>query len=421
MNRVLIITYYWPPAGGAGVQRWLKFSRYLPLFGVEPFILTVDPDYAVYPAIDHSLEKDIPAGTRVFRTRAINWFRLHGRNKSKVPSAGFATSLDNSLRGKITRFARGNFFIPDPRRGWNSFAFDMASRLIRDEGISAVITTSPPHSSHLIGLRLRKRFPSIRWIADLRDPWTGIYYYNLFYPTLLARMIDSYYEREVLEKADIIMTVGHTLGEHFKLKAPGIDNKIKIIHNGFDESDFDNVKIENPDRFTISYTGTLSGSYPLEGFASAVKKVIDKGNDLLLKFTGIIASENREYLVSTLGEENLRFLPYADHATVISQVMSSSLLLLVIPKHPDNRSTLSGKLFEYLASGKPVLCIGPVDGDAAGVLEKSGCGKCFDYNDTPGIADFISRALGNPDGNRPPVSLAFSRKNLAGEIASLIS
>jgi glycosyltransferase involved in cell wall biosynthesis len=420
MNKVLVVTYYWPPSGGAGVQRWLKFSKYLPQSGWEPVILTVDPQYAAYPALDPSLERDVPEKTKVYRTKATDWFRFYGSDKTKVPSAGFATNKDDSPKGKFSRFIRGNFFIPDPRRGWNKHAFRKASRLIRDEGIKHIITTSPPHSTQLIGLKLKKQFPEIKWIADLRDPWTDIYYYDLFYPTFISRKIDLNYERSVLEKADIITTVGPSLGKYFESKTPGTGEKIRIIHNGYDESDFENVTASIPEKFTISYTGTISDSYPVAGFIKAVQEVIAKGTDISLKFTGYISDIQKENFISSLGKERLEFIPYSDHKTAIRQMLSSSMQLLVLAKDPGNRSFLPGKLFEYIASGKPILCLGPADGDSADILEEGEFGKCFDYDDTRGICDFIISSVQNnsPGINTPPTE--FSRKNLAIKIARLL-
>jgi len=195
MQKVLIVTYYWPPGSGAGVQRWLKFSKYLPQYGWEPFILTVDPQYAAYPSIDSTLEKEIPVNVKVFRTKATDWFRIYSKNKSKIPTAGFANNYDNSFKGILFRFLRGNLFIPDPRKGWNRFALRKALEIIEKEGITCIVTTSPPHSTQLIGMKLKRRYPGIRWIADLRDPWTDIYYYKKFYPAFFPRMIDSAYEK----------------------------------------------------------------------------------------------------------------------------------------------------------------------------------------------------------------------------------
>lgn len=421
MEKVLIITYYWPPGGGAGVQRWLKFSKYLPQYGWEPFILTVDPDYAAYPATDPSLEKDISPSTKVFRTRATDWFRLFGSDKSKVPSGGFATNRDDSFRGKLSRFIRGNFFIPDPRRGWNRNAFKKACDLIIQEGIRNIITTSPPHSTQLIGLKLKKRFPGIKWIADLRDPWTGIYYYDLFFPTCISKAVDRSLERAVLKSADIITTVSPTLGKHFETIFPSAGQKTRIINNGYDESDFENIPSSNPKRFTISYTGTISDSYPLEGFIKGVRKVFEAGNDIMIRFTGHISDIQKELLNSLPGKDSVQFLPYSDHNIIVSQMLSSSMQLLVLPEDPGNRCFLPGKLFEYIASGKPVLCLGPLDGDTAEILKQGGFGSCFDYDDAEGIADFIMKSMTAEHQGSTTLPTQFSRRILAEKIAKLLA
>lgn len=419
-KKVLIITYYWPPGSGAGVQRWLKFSKYLPLYGWEPVILTVNPDYAAYPVIDNSLLQEISQELKVHKTKATDYFRLYKKDKSKIPSAGFAGNYDNSFKGKIFRFIRGNFFIPDPRRGWNKFALRKACEIIENEDIKHIITTGPPHSTQLIGLKLKKKYPGIKWISDFRDPWTDIYYYELFYPSFISRAIDKCYEKSVLLNADIITTVGHTLGKQLELKADGIGSKIKIIHNGYDENDFDNVVPKTPERFTISYTGTISESYPVDGFLKALQSLILKGNNILFRFTGLVSEVQKKQIATSISTENLEFIPYADHGDAILQMVSSSLLLLVIAKHHGNRSFLSGKLFEYIASGKPVLCLGPVDGDAAQILNSTGLGKCFDYDDDNGIAEFILSAMNQPyvtSGSKP---IEFSRRYLAEQMALII-
>jgi glycosyltransferase involved in cell wall biosynthesis len=420
MNRVLIITYYWPPGGGAGVQRWLKFSKYLPEYGWEPVILTVDPYYAAYPALDLSLNKEVPDKIKVHRTKATDWFRLYSRNKSAIPSSGFATNIDNTCRGRISRFIRGNFFIPDPRRGWNRFAFKKACDIIDNEDIKNIITTSPPHSTQLIGLRLKKKYPELKWIADLRDPWTDIFYYDLFYPTVISKSIDKHYERSVLKKADLITTVGATLGRHFGSRGDGIAEKIRVIHNGFDYTDFQDIEVRQPGNFTISYIGTLSESYPIEGFTGALRSLLSKGIDFSFKLTGIISDNQRSLLESSAGIERLEFIPYADHRKAIENMMSSSLLLLVIARHRDNKSFLSGKIFEYIASGRPVLCLGPVDGDAAEIIHRTGSGRCFDYMDTENIEKYILSVMSEPETARKYLPVEFSRKYLTGEIARLL-
>ena len=283
MKKVLIITYYWPPGSGAGVQRWLKFSKYLPQYGWEPLILTIDPDYATYPALDEFLSREIPQTLKVYKTKATDYFRLYSKDKSGIPSAGFAIDEEKGFFSRLAKFIRGNFFIPDPRKGWNRYAFSKACEIIEEEKIENVITTSPPHSTQLIGLKLKKKYPGIRWIADLRDPWTDIYYYDQFHPTRLSRKIDLNYEMSVLRSSDKIITVGKSLRDHFASKIKGKGEKIEVITNGYDAEDFSGLDSTRSGIFTISYTGTLSDAYPVKGFLEALKVVQGKWNRIQIE------------------------------------------------------------------------------------------------------------------------------------------
>jgi glycosyltransferase involved in cell wall biosynthesis len=419
MKKVLIVTYYWPPSGGAGVQRWLKFAKYLPGFGWEPVILTVDPACAAYPAIDLSLEKELPAETRVCRTRATDWFRIYSSDKSKVPSAGFATGSDTNWKGKISRFIRGNLFIPDPRRGWNRSAFEKACELIDKENIAVIVTTSPPHSTQLIGLKLKKKYPRIKWIADMRDPWTDIYYYDQFYPTRLSKKIDSSYERSVLTEADRIVTVGYRLKDLLSGKARGVEAKTEVIMNGFDESDFNDITGSEPERFTITYVGTLSHKYPVKGFLNALSELNKEKIDFVFKTVGKIPDNIREMINLTLPPDSACFISYAPHDQAIKHMADSSLLLLIIPESADNRTIITGKIFEYIASGKPILCLGPEDGEAAVLISKLNNGRCFDYSDTINIKKYIREIRENPPVLKNDPS-EFTRKNLTKKLVSLL-
>lgn len=421
MNKVLIITYYWPPSGGAGVQRWLKFSKYLPEFGWEPIILTVDPEYAAYPVTDNSLSSELTAATRVFKTPATDYFSIYKKDKSRIPTAGFANSVDNTLKGKLLRFIRGNFFIPDPRKGWNKFAFKKACELIQNENIKHIITTSPPHSTQLIGLKLKKRFPEIKWIADLRDPWTEIYYYKQFYPTFLSKILDSGYEKSVLKNADRILTVGNSLKESFSLKVKGIENKTDVISNGYDDSDFKDVKPVNPARFTITYVGTLSDIYPLGGIVNALKKFKSEGNDFLLRFVGTVPDKSKNIILSGIADSSLEFIPYVEHNEAVNYMMNSSVLLLIIPSHSSNRSIITGKLFEYLASGKPILCVGPGDGDAARIIEKCKSGITCGYDESDEISAFMKNTDSYSGQSDKSAVNDFSRISLTQKIVESLN
>jgi glycosyltransferase involved in cell wall biosynthesis len=376
MNKVLIVTYYWPPGSGAGVQRWLKFAKYLPVSGWEPVILTVDPAYAAYPVTDDTLSQEVSPDLKVFRTRATDWFRLYNRDKSKIPSA---------------------------------------------EGIRHVITTSPPHSTQLIGLALKKKHPGIFWIADLRDPWTDIYYYDSFYHTPLAKKIDAKYEKEVLLKADRIITVGKSLKEGFTSKIPGIGSKISIITNGYDEDDFSGIGQISAPVFTISYIGTLSDSYPVSGFMSTIEKLVNNGLSLKLRFVGSVSSGQKDLIMSKSGTAVVEFIPYVNHAEAVRFLMEASLLLLIIPNHHSNKSIITGKLFEYLASGKPILCIGPADGDAADIIETAGNGKCAGYSDTDMMREIIDRVYNERTTSGRKAPSEYSRASLTISLASKLS
>ena len=421
MNKVLIVTYYWPPSGGAGVQRWLKFSKYLPDFGWDPIILTVDSEFAAYPVTDFSLEADLSSSVKIYSTPAINYFRIYKKDKSKIPTAGFANSLDNSFKGKILRFIRGNFFLPDPRKGWNKYAFKKACQLIETEGIRNIITTSPPHSTQLIGLKIKKKYPALNWIADLRDPWTDIYYYKQFYPTFISRWIDLRYEKNVLRNADKIITVGDSLKNLFSMKVMGVESKTEVITNGFDEDDFSGSRADNPARFTVTYVGTLSDIYPIEGFLNALKIFKEKGNEFMLRFIGTVSQYQKDLIQSKTGNSILEFIPYVDHSEAILYMLQTTALLLIIPDHQSRKSILTGKLFEYLASGKPIICIGPVDGDAAVIISNTGHGITFSYNDSKGISEYLSSLISDNSISEKMSPGSFSRRELTKRIIPLFS
>lgn len=418
--KVLILTYYWPPSGGAGVQRWLKFAGYLAGMGFDPVVLTVDPKYATYPATDNSLESEIPAGVRVIKTQATDYFRLLSRNKSSLPSAGFAKTGGNTIIGKFARFVRGNFFIPDPRKGWNKYAFTKASELIETLKITTVITTSPPHSTQLIGLKLKKKFPELKWIADLRDPWTDIYYYKEFYPALPARMADRKYERSVIVGADQILSVGKSLSEIFTTRYPFAVNKFTVIPNGYDIVDFSGLTPSDPAIFTISYVGTISGSYNITGLVGALKDIEGTGAGFILRFTGFISDDQRGFLAGNLPPGKLVFSDYCTHQEAIAGMLEASVLLLLIPDHRSSKAILTGKIFEYIASGKPILCVGPTDGDAAMTI--SGFGNCLaaDYTDQESIRSFLEVAMKGNLPARPYLPADFSREEGAKKLAEII-
>jgi glycosyltransferase involved in cell wall biosynthesis len=419
MKNVLIITYYWPPSGGAGVQRWLKFVKYLPEFGIEPIVLTVDPEQAAYPVRDASLENDVSENVKVFRTPCTDYFKFYRMfsGKKELPTGGISSDGKSSLKQKIMGFVRGNLLLPDPRRGWNSYAYQKAVELIRELGIDTVVTTSPPHSTQLIGLKLKKNL-GVRWIADLRDPWTDIYYYNQFYHTGIAKAIDKAYERKVVENADALLTVSADLARIYSGKtSTQVQNKIHVIPNGFDESDFPSELYTQEDEPVIAYTGTLSDEYDISGFIQAMKH---NASGLALRFVGKV-SPGQQHVLKDLPIET-EYIAHVPHQASIQHLMKARILLLVIPKVANNRGILTGKFFEYLASGKPILAIGPTDGDLAAIMHETKCGKLFEYDDWQGMQEFIAKhAVISGDVTGVPQNAApYSRRNLSKRLAELL-
>lgn len=418
MKKVLIITYYWPPSGGAGVQRWLKFVKYLPEFGIEPLVLTVDAGQAAYPVMDASLEKDIAPETQVFRTPCTDYFKLYRlfSGKKELPTGGIGSGGKSSLKQKIMGFVRGNLLLPDPRRGWNSYAYAKAAELIRTHNIDTVVTTSPPHSTQLIGLKLKQKL-GIRWVADLRDPWTDIYYYNQFYHTSIAKSIDKAYERKVVENADALVTVSADLARIYAEKTKqSVQDKIHIIPNGFDDSDFPPEAFTQKDEPVITYTGTLSDEYDIEGFIRAMQ-TSEVG--LTLRFVGIV-SPNQQQKLDALAVKP-EYIGHVPHHESIRHLMKARLLLLVIPKVTNNRGILTGKFFEYLASGKAILAIGPCDGDLADIIRTTGCGEIFDYADWEGIKAFVHQNAGSIVSANPRRGAElYSRRSLTELLSSVL-
>lgn len=428
-NNVLLFTYYWPPSGGAGVQRWLKFCKYLPQFGVQPIVITVDEKNASYPVIDNSFEQDISMHLEIIKTSSFEpldyYQKLSGRKQ--VPFAGFANETNENWKHEVSRFIRGNFFIPDARRGWNKYAIKAGEKIIESQNIKAIITTSPPHSTQLIGMELKKKY-GLQWIADLRDPWTDIYYYRKMNHTFLAKTIDARYEREVLEQADKIVVVSEYIKQLFAQKSKKINlDKIIVIPNGYDEEDFI-VKHANPakDIIKISYNGTLSNDYPIKPFIEAFKSILDelKGLSTMVQFTGSVSEDIKQFIQKAI-PNNCQFNAHVPHKKSVEILLESDILLLLIPDVAHNEGILTGKLFEYLASENPILCIGPKQGNAAAIIENCHSGMTFEKGDIAAIANYLKSLLIQIQNQQSvkinnQLNSQYSRKNLSKTMAQLV-
>jgi len=386
VKNLLIITYYWPPAGGAGVQRWLKFSKYLPEFGWKPIILTVDPDRASYPQRDESLLKEVSDEVEVFRTNSFEPLQIYAKavGKDRVPYGGFSNEKSNS---SFSRFLRGNFFIPDARRGWNRYAIAKAREILASRDIDTIITTGPPQSTHLIGLSLKRQL-GIKWGVDLRDPWTDIYYNEKMLRTPWAERRDAKLEEQTLRESDFCITVSNGFAELFNQK---VKRKYHVITNGFDEQDLIEVntgELQKSDKLIISYTGTISDIYQPDVFFQALSGFKDPFE---LRIAGSISEGVRKKIEEYGIAKSVNYLGYLTHADALKEMSRADLLLLISPKVKNSKGIIPGKLFEYLAFRKPILAIGEdEDGDIERILRETGAGSVFKRRDLEGMLKWIN-------------------------------
>ncbi|MFM2156050.1 MAG: hypothetical protein RL516_799 [Bacteroidota bacterium] len=426
MKKVLIITYYWPPSGGAGVQRTLHFAKYLGDYNCIPYVLTVDPTYASYPVKDESLKASVPENLNISYTKSFEALNILSAiaGKDKVPYGGFTNQKKSSFVQDVLKWIRGNFFIPDARIGWVKYATKKAAELIREHQIDCILISSPPHSSQLIGLNLKKEFPHLKWIADLRDPWTDIYYYKELLHTDWAKKKDRSLEKKVLERADAALVVSSYIKYAFAEKSLKVNvDKIHVLPNGYDESDFEVSGKKNSDKFYITYVGTMADSYKPSVFFEALAKVIQQNNieHLVFRFVGSVPVSIKEKL-NELGI-NSEFIGHVAHQEAVRYMLSTNLLLLVIPDAPGAEGILTGKLFEYLGAGKRIVGIGPSNGDAATILKECQAGRMFDRNDKTGLFDFLSDEINNDRSSQINSNEVkkYTRRQLTNQLSTIIS
>ncbi len=394
VKKVLILAYYWPPSGGAGVQRWLKLTKYLAKQNVKVYVVTVDDQKASYMTVDHSLEVDVHPDVEVFRTDSFEPINYYSKlvGKSNVPTAGFSNVDNAKFSQKAVNFLRSNLFIPDPRVGWNKYALRKAEELIREQNIGTVITSSPPHSTQLVGLSLKRKFQDkIHWIADFRDPWTDIYYYHLLGHSAISHRINLSYEKKVIEQADRILTVGDRFRDSLISKTNKVsEDKFVIISNGFDPDDFREKYIRKDETtFSIIYTGTMSEHYKPEVFFKALGSLVEKYPNEPIQFTfvGIVAERIKRFAIDCLGT-NAVFVPPVKHDRAVEYMLAANVLFLVTQ---GEEGTIPGKTFEYLASGNRIICIGK--GDASEAIKEFSAGASFERNQEEELFVYLEKCL----------------------------
>ncbi|MBC2840671.1 glycosyltransferase [Robiginitalea sp. SC105] len=379
MRKLLIVTYYWPPAGGPGVQRWLYFVKYLRTFGMEPVLYI--PEKPHYPMADPGLEAQVPEGLKVFRSRFWEPYalaRLFGRKQTTRISSGIIRRHNPGLLERLMLWVRGNLFIPDARKNWVKKAAKELPGILEQEGIDLMVTTGPPHSLHLIGLEMAGRRPGLRWVADFRDPWTEIGYHSALYLGPRAKRKHRELESRVLGGADAILTTSRfTAGSLASRTA----RPVHVITNGFDRDPATGTQPEGP--FVLAHIGSLlSGRNPnalWEALAEMVADTPGFRENLRLELTGLVSPEVTDSLRHCGLEPFTVRTPYVPHQEALHRQRKSQVLLLLEIDSPETRGIVPGKLFEYMAAARPVLAIGPSGWEAAERVAESQCGAGFHY------------------------------------------
>jgi len=418
-KKILILSYYWPPSGGSGVQRWMYFAKYLKVFGWEPYILTVEETSASYRVLDKSLlseVNDIPT----IRTKTREPLKWYSRLSSGVSNSGIPQGAVNTktLFGKFTAFVRGNFFIPDARKGWRPFALKAAQKLIVKEGIDRVVTTGPPHSTHWVGAHLQNEF-GIKWIVDMRDPWVTIFYNKKLNRTSWALKIDKKQECEILQQADkVITTVAGEFHQYLKSKAP--DQEYCAIPNGYDSDLLDKVSSKTHTDFHLVFTGLLTYNQEYQGVLKVLEQLQYEGR-ICLSFAGQIQANILDEFKSKLQNVVVVDYGYVTHYKALKLMKSADILLNFIFSGAQ-KEMISGKLLEYIAIKKPILSIGDPDSEAGKFIKQGSEAKMIEAHNTIEIKQFLIRVMqkkGQLINNFPNIQ-KWSREALTRRLESLL-
>ncbi|MGC5744165.1 glycosyltransferase family 4 protein [Chryseobacterium sp. NFX27] len=430
-KKILIITYYWPPAGGPGVQRWLKFAKYLPESGWNPVIYT--PENPSYPLLDESLLKDVPQNIEIVKTKIWEPYQLAEKlNKSnkKFKAGQFDVGKNQSWKSRLSIWVRGNFFIPDARVFWVKPSIKFLEQYLKENKIDVVVTSGPPHSLHMIGLGLKKKLPNLKWIADFRDPWTEISYYKHLKLTKSSDRKHRQLESAVFKNADITLATSYTDAENFRKSGA---NAI-CITNGFDESDASTPfsatteKIQQQKTFTLSYIGVLEQLRNPEKLWKALDELVKENKEFAdhftLKFAGRVDDKILQSIESSNLKNHILNLGYISHDKAVEEMANSNLLLITNFPNESSKGIIPGKIFEYLATGKHIISFGPTGADVSRILAETGAGKHFGYEDSKAVKDFILEKYelwkkGNLLKNTQNIE-QFSRKNLTKKLVEIL-
>lgn len=432
MKRVLIISYYWPPTGGSGVQRWVKFAKYLPSEGWQPVIYT--PENPEQLATDASLEAEIPAEAEIIKTHIIEPYELYkkflrksGHSKEAV-EVNPVNAQNKSFLQKVAMWVRGNLFLPDPRCMWIRPSVSYLKKYLKEHPVDLIVSTGPPQSMHIIGMKLARQ-TGLPWIADFRDPWTRIFYFKHLSMTPTTERWHKKMEKKVLDAASAVVAVSPLVQQEFQEMT---QTPVELITNGFDECDFAGAACTEAaggrDKdFIITHTGLFAADgNPSVLWETLREKCIKDPvfkDRLKIKLIGKTDRQITESIEAAGLGENLTDMGYQPHDKAVEEQRRASLLILPLRKEPEYKAVLPGKLYEYLASWRPVLGIGQPDGAMSMILNTTKTGVVFNWEDKASVSRFIDLCWKNHLEGRLVVDDAdisqFTRRNLTRRMAEL--
>ena len=424
-KKVLIITYYWPPAGGPGVQRWLKFVKYLPDFGVQPIVYV--PENPTYPILDEGLLNEVSDKAIILKNKIFEPYQLAGifskKQTQKISSGIIPAAKKQSFLEKLLLWVRGNLFIPDARKYWVNPSVAYLKKYIQENNIDTIVTSGPPHSLHLIGLKLKEEL-DVKWFADFRDPWTTIGYHKALKLSSYADKKHKQLESKVLTTADTIIVTSKTTKTEFQ----ALTNKpIEVITNGYDVENISKQTLD--DKFTMAHIGSfLSDRNPKALWEVLQELVLENekfATHFQLKLIGKISQEILESISEFQLDAFCNNLGYVSHTEAIAHQRKSQVLLLIEIDSEETKSIIPGKLFEYMVSERPIIAIGPKDSDFAEIITSTNTGVFFTYSEKERlkktILAYFDLFLENNLQVHPVGLQHYSRKNLTEKLVSILN
>ncbi|MFL9832320.1 glycosyltransferase family 4 protein [Flavobacterium sp. ST-87] len=424
-KKLLIITYYWPPAGGPGVQRWLKFVKYLPDFGVQPIVYI--PENPTYPIVDENLLQEVSNQAIILKQKIFEPYQLASflsKNKTRKMNSGIIPNQKKqSFLDKVLLWIRGNLFIPDARFFWVKPSVSYLEKYIVENNIETIVTSGPPHSLHLIGLELRQKL-NVKWVADFRDPWTTIGYHKSLRLSDFAAQKHKDLESKVLNTADSIIVTSKTTKAEFESLTT---KPVAVITNGFDVEKAEKQPLDS--KFSLAHIGSfLSARNPKllwESLTELLDEIPDFKSHLEIKLIGAVSQEVLDTIAASGLDLYLNNLGYVSHDEAVSHQRKSQVLLLIEIDSEETRSIIPGKLFEYMVSNRPILAIGPQGSDFAEIVTDTNTGVFFDYSEKVKlkklILDFYNQYLEGKLESHGVGLQKYSRKNLTGQLVQLLN